>query len=647
MKIPRIKLQWGGAATTPGEWRLGLWARYERKGGRGQGLVISLRGVASWGLLLGGLGYASAAGYVWWKLEQRPYNYVRYTDMLLYPARKAQINEARGRAMIAEGFDDFEAKKWSSAFMKLRVGLEKYPRDLTARLKVSQFFLGSKLRLKAQETLMGGLEFGWPGRVYLENAINVVQAGEDHDLVIALCDRGLALHDPARHSVADRRWLIEQRVRALLAAERLEDVLVYLEQQKATLSDGVYSELRLLVLLQLGRPKEALEFAEAWRGRVGDTAQVLRLLARTYRETGRADAMRGVLEELRRQSPADPRVRVYAIIQTLLMDRNEEANAQIEDYIFRFGGDVKNFVMLAEPLGEIKRRAQLDRLLSAASERGFKDQKLQAARLQILFAEKDWPAALAQLDALQPGVSAPGDGRTAMLELFRVLVNAAADPAEGSQSSLIDFVRGLQLSMTAYRQCIETLRAAGRQATAREIVTFAEGVFPENRYLVATRDALDASLKDSRALAEAAKQVTVTPAILSNEKAFFRVLESTAKEQGNQAALTLLGDLRRSRPAWLLEAQERVTRTELSYLARGDDLVALSSAARSYINTDQVRLRYAHELAGELHAAAKLEAARMILDEILREVPKEPTATALKAKWFPVVSEKAGPALAK
>ncbi|MCX6938230.1 MAG: hypothetical protein NTU80_10105 [Verrucomicrobia bacterium] len=639
MKIPQIKLQWGGAKTTPGEWRLGLWGRYERKSGRGRGLAISLRGVASWSLLAGALSYAGAAGYVWWKLEQRPYNFVSYTDLLLYPVRKTQINEARGQAMIAEGFDDFEAKKWQSALMKLRVGLEKYPRDLNARLKVAQFFLGSKLRMRAQETLLGGLEFGWPGRAYLENAINVVQAGEDFDLVIALCDRGLSLHDPARHAGADRRWLVEQRVRALLAAERPEDVLVFLEQQKETLGDAVYSELRLLVLLQLGRTAEGVEFAEAWRKRAGDTAQVLRMLARTYRDAGRAEAMRGALEELRRQSPADPRVRVYSIIQTLLLNLDEEADAQIEDYLFRFGGVAKNFVLLAEPLGEIKRRPQLDRLLAAAAERGIKDPKLQAARLQILFAEKNWPEALRQLQALHTGTAGLGESQASMLEFLRALVTAAADPAEGSQSSLIDYVRSLQLPMTAYRQSIELLRAAGRPATAREIITFAEGVFPANRYLAATRTAIDAELAETRARAEAAKPVAVIPAILTNEKAFFRVLDTTATERGPEAALLLIGELRRARPAWLLETQERVARNELGYLAKGNDQVAFTSAARSYINNDRVRLRYAVELAGELHAAAKPEAARMILEEILRQLPKEPSALALMARWFPVVPD--------
>lgn len=647
MKIPQIKLQWGGAKTTPGEWRLGLWGRYERKGGRGRGLAISLRGVVSWGLVAGALSYAGAAGYVWWKLEQRPYNFVRYTDLLLYPVRKTQINEARGQAMIAEGFDDFEAQKWQSALMKLRVGLDKYPRDLNARLKVAQFFLGAKLRLRAQETLVGGLEFGWPGRAYLENAINVVQAGEDYDLVIELCDRGLALFDPARHSSVDRRWLAEQRVRALLAAERPEEVLVYLEQQKDTLGDGVYSELRLLVLLQLGRTKEAVEFAEAWRSRVGDTAQVLRMLARTYRDAGRADDMRAALAELRRQSPADPRVRVYSIIQTLLLNLDQEAEAQMEDYFFRFGGDAKNFVLLAEPLGEIKRRPQLDRLLAAAAERGIKDPKLQAARLQILFAEKDWPEALRQLAALKTATPNRGDGRATMLEFLEALVTAAADPAEGSQSSLINYMRGLQLPMTAYRQSIELLRAAGRAATAREIITFAEGVFPANRYLTATRTAIDAELATALARAEAAKPVAVTPAVLTNEKAFFRVLEAAAAEQGPAAALALIGDLRRARPAWLLEAQERVARTELSYLAQGEDLVALASATRSYINSDRIRIRYAVELATELHSKNKKDGARMILDELLRQVPGEAAALALKTKWFPVAAEAAGEAAAK
>ena len=88
IKLPRIKLQWGTAKEQPGNWYLGLLGFYDRKGGgRSRGLAISLRGILLWGLAACVAGYFAIAGYVFWKLDRRPYNFVRYTDILLYPLR--------------------------------------------------------------------------------------------------------------------------------------------------------------------------------------------------------------------------------------------------------------------------------------------------------------------------------------------------------------------------------------------------------------------------------------------------------------------------------------------------------------------------------------------------------------------------------
>jgi pimeloyl-ACP methyl ester carboxylesterase len=62
-----------------------------------------------------------------------------------------------------------------------------------------------------------------------------------------------------------------------------------------------------------------------------------------------------------------------------------------------------------------------------------------------------------------------------------------------------------QLPMSMYRQCIVILRLAGRPNTAREVVRLAQGVFPNNRYLITTRDELDGELAATRAAAEAAR----------------------------------------------------------------------------------------------------------------------------------------------
>ena len=644
IKLPRIKLQWGTAKEQPGNWYLGLLGFYERKGGgRSSGLAISLRGILLWGMAACVAGYFAIAGYVFWKLDRRPYNFVRYTDILLYPVRYKQIDDLRGQGAIAEGFDELKKGNWRAGIMDLRIGLEKHPRDLKARLEVAKFFLAAKLRVKAQETLFQGLEHGYPGKAYLEAAIGVVSAGEDYDLVIELCDRALKLYDPARNAASDRRWLLEQRIRALLTEKRNDEALAFAEAQAGEVDDSVLSELRLLALLQAGRFSEATSFVEAWRARVGPTSQVLRLQARSYREAGRTEDMARVLEELRHDSPADPRIRVFSIVQNLMAGRVDDARTQLDDYIFRFGGTLENYLLLADPLAEIKRLPEIETLLAAAAERGLFDARLPVARLHVLIHQRRWAEAKTQLDEIRAKLPSSAVGRATYLELLQNLIDAASDPAEGAQTTLTDFVAVRQLPMSAYRQCLEVLRATGRIQTAREMVRLAEGVFPNNRYLAETRASLDTELAAASAAAEAARGVKVAAPSFASPAAFYTALDATKARDGRAAALALISELRQTGPAWLAGETEPLGRRELELHAEGDDVVAIQAAARRYVNEDRIRIQNTIAVATRLREAGRADDARIVLDEVLRRVPGQPAAVALKTKWFPPKASAAAP----
>lgn len=638
IRISRIKLQWGASRVTPGDWYLGLFGIYARRTGRGQGLALSLRGVLAWGLVAGVAAYLAGGGYYWWKQNQRPYNYVTYPDVLLYPLsaqKRAEVRALQGKSMIAEGMDALEAQQWNRALMSLRIGLDRYPRDLTARLKLAQLFLAYRVRTKAQETLMHGLDHDWPGRAYLQSAIEVASAGEDYEIVLKICDRALSLHDPARHAAADRRWLVEQRVRALLAEKRNDEAFAFAELHAAALDEKMLSELRLLALLQSGRPAEAVAFAEQWRARSGEDSQVLRLLARAYREAGRLDDMAGVLARIRADAPADPRAHVYALIQLLMAGREAEGRALLEDYVFRFGGTDAHYAMAAEPLAEINRPDELEVLMAAATERGIRDPRLLAARLQALIAGRRWSEAARQLADLRASLPREAAGRAGLLDLLQYLIAAAADPADGAQSSLTDHVRSRQLPMSAYRQCVDVLRKAGRLETARRIVNFAEGVYPNNRYLAETRSALEAELAARVAAEEAARPVAAPVAAFASRESFAAGLDEAVAEQGPAAGLALLREVRKTRAAWVAEAGEWLARRELELHAEGEDMAGLQGAARRYLTTERAKAQAVIAVATRLHEAKRDPEARMLLTEILRRTPGEPAAAGLLARWFP------------
>ena len=652
-RITRIKLQWGASSVTPGDWYLGLLGVYTRKTGRGQGLAISVRGLLAWGTVAAAAAYFGGAGYFWWKQEQRPYNFVKYTDVLLYPlspAKRREIRELQGKSMIADAFDAIQAQQWNRGLMNLGLGLERYPRDLTARLKLAQIFLGMRLRAKAQETLMQGLDYGWPGRAYLQSALDMASGGEDFELVVQICDRALALHDPARHAAADRRWLVEQKLRALIAEQRTDDALAYAEKESGAVADATVSELRLLALLQAGRKEEAVAFAEGWVKRSGDDAQALRLLARSYREAGRIEDMKRILAKLRADAPADPRAPVFAMIQHFLAGLDNEGRRLLDDYIFRFGGTEANFILAAEPLAEIKRADELEILLAAAAERGFHDFRLQVARLQVLIVGKRWAEATRQIYDVRAALPQNStSGRAAMLDYFQHLVAAASDAAEGAQSSLVSFVRDRQLTMAAYRQCVDILRTADRIGTARQILTFAQGSYPGNKYLAETIAALDKEIADRKAAEEAARPVVAPVAAFASAKAFFAEADNVEQSKGPETALALFAEMRKARPEWLALNSEAVERRELELHSRVNNLPGLQSALRSYLTAERSRIQVVTAIATRLHEEKRDAEARMLLTEILRKVPSDPAITALMARWFPApkaVAPSAAPATA-
>ena len=645
----RIKLQWGASRVTPGDWYLGLIGLYSRKSGHGRGLAISLRGVLAWASLALVAAYFAGAGYYWWKQDQRPYNYVRYADVLLYPlssSKRQQVRELQGQALLAAANDDLAKQIWNRGMMNLRLGLERYPKDLKARLRLAQLFVAYRVRNKAEETILQGLDFGWPGRTYLQSAVELAGAGEDYDIIIAICDRALALHDPAQHPASDRRWLIEQRIRAFLSSKRNDDAIAYAEQEKSQVDDNTISELRLLALLQAGRKDEAVAFAEAWRARAGAEPAALRLLSRAYREAGRLDDMSRVLTEIKTTNPGSPRPHVFVMVQYFLAARETEGRALLDDFIFRYGGTEANYALAAEPLAEIGRGAEIDILMAAAAERGIRDPRLSLAKLLFLMSEKRWAEATRLIGDIRSSIS-PGSESASLLDYYQYLVAAAADPADGAQSSLTDYVRLRQLPIAIYRQCIEVLRRAGRLETARQIVTFADGVFPSNAFLAESRASLEQEIA-ARAAAVLAERPVVAPAAAMTSAAIFKTeLDRVVAEQGPAAGLALLRELRQSRPAWMTEQDEFLGLKELEFDAAGDDIAALQGAVRRYLTAERNRIQQVIVVATRLHEQGRKDEARLLLTEILRRAPGQPRATELLARWFPVVPAAQAPVTAK
>lgn len=680
MKLPKVKLCWNGSGV-PADWRLGLFGGYARSlGGRRIGWVISLRGALAWLGALAVVGYFTGALLLWLVLERRPYNNVTYTDLIL-PTRWSGVGKLRGKAQIAEGLDDIKAKRWGAGLAKLRNGIARYPEEIEGRLVLADLYLAMKARKQAMAVYAGGLQTRYPGREYVAKVIQVASQAEDFDGWVGACDQALARVAGQPNLDGDHRWLIQEKLRALIAAERADEALVLAEAEGESRHPAI-SELRVLALLAAHQPAEAVRFLQTWAERTGPKAdpQILRLQVRAYREAGELAAMGQALETLRQLTPVDPRPYVYAILQWLLAGQRDEAKRVLESFYLRFGSTPQYLQILAAPLGEIAERELLEQLIAFARQQGFALTPLRHALVQALMERGDWSEARGLIGELAAGPKAD-PASTAWYELMNAHVNAALDPSEGTQSTLVSLVRSRQFSLGFYKGLIRSLQRAGRVATAREIVTFAQGVYAQNRAIEALRTELEGAIAAESARKEQADQLAAEtrrmvraqvqaateaaaqaraqgdtqPAAAAptqalgatahplpgagraawTEESFF-AYQAKARQPGDNApALQAIRDLRRAKPDWLGRREPDVSLMEIRLLGVGGDVLGLRLAVRRYLTGERLRGAQVLDAARELHAGEHPEEALVVLREVVAKMPDYRFAQEILAEWTP------------
>jgi cellulose synthase operon protein C len=642
MAFPKIKLCWKPAAIEA-DWHLGLFGTYARGGGtsRLRGWVVSLRGLSIWLGALAFAAYFSGAAALWFWLDRRPYNYVGYTDLIL-PTRWSNIEKLRGRALIAEAKDDLNARKWGAGIQKMRIGIARYPEEREGRLMLAEMFTAMKARKQAIDIYNGGLDHGYPGRDYIEAMLKSAMQSEDYDWALDTCDRALALVD-AGTQAADRRWLIERKLAALLSAGRPQDALALAEKEGESWNPSI-CEFRVLALLQAGDRGGALAFLTDWSKRTGgkQDPQILRLQVRAYREAGNIRDMENALEDLRKLSPIDPRPYVYGIVQRLLA--GEKGDTGYENYLLRFGSQPQHLLLLAAPLAEIGNRDMIESLIAYAGQQGFSQVPLRRYLLQVLMEKGEWRQAEALLADMNGAGEKPAE--VTWYEITNARIQAALDPADGAQSNLVSLVRGRMFTLSFYKDLITAMRSAGRPATARELITFAQGVYPRNQEIETWRKELDRELTAAEAakpeivlrkteVTEPTEVVPVPARVELDEKNATVRLAELGKAGDFEGALSLIREVRAAKPAWLAGRAAEWDREEIRYYGRAGDRLGLRSAARRYITGDRLRSAQMIEIARELKAAGQPDEAVFLLRELLAKVPDYDVAKKLVAEWSP------------
>lgn len=656
MALKKIGFLWSTPPLPGGRWRLGLfnlqrlpdptrpailsgaapayWKKYLH-----HALHLSVRGLLAWGALAALAAYLLAAALLLQRLERaNPHNRVTYRDLVL-PARWSELDRLRGEGFIAHGRELLQKGEFASGFGLLRLGLEKNPSDQSARLDVARLYAALRLRAQAEKLLLDGLALGYPGRDYLEFALALAADAdrpEDWLALARLARQRLDALPLAERSSADTLWLDQQTVRALNAAGRSGEALALVEKNYPE-AHVFRREIGVLHLLDAGRPAEAARLAEEWATSAPRTPTPLRLLVRAHREAGNPSGMDDALARLRALEPAKPDALLYALVQNQLAGRGDAARAALDELLFRHGASPALYTAAAALLVELKLVPILDQLETEIRERGLSRRPILWARLQLAVSERDWAAVSSLADALRrsPGL-ALSDAQSAWLETAARLARACLDGASGTQASLVEAVTDHPGTLRLYKLLLESLLDAGRPATARQILTLAEGPYQNARSIVALRARVEAALA-SAAPDPAPTRPEALPELASAE-ALGTAFASRIRQGDTVGALSLLAAARRSRPAWFPAAEQRLDALELTVRARGDDPLRLQFLARTTLargaGAPEKLLALAREIDAENPTAHRAHAL-LLVKEILRQDAAHPEALRQLVAWDP------------
>ncbi len=634
MALPHLRFVWS-PRRQEADWRLGLFGSFRPADGGSPALAVSLRGVLRWGLALGGVAYFAGAAALWSWLDRKPYNFVTYPDLVL-PTRWSRLEALRGEATIQEALDNFRAQKWAAALKGLEIGLSRDPDTTKGRLELAALKLALNDRRSAEEILRAGLKHGYAGRPYLAEVCRVAAQGENYALWLFACDTALAQLAGQPQLATDRQWLVRQKLSALLAAGR-NDEAVHLAGEEGETRSDIMREFKVLALLKDGRPAAAVDFLSDWRSQVslpGEVEQVRRLQVRAFREAGRLDDMDRALEELRAATPRAPAPYAYAIIQRLLAGQRPPAETTFQDYLGRFSGQPANLDLLAEPLAEIAEEPLLERLLDRARAQGFNLLSIQRALVVAAMKNGHWSDASALLTEMKPRLPPNDPTGLLWLNLMSRTVTAALDPSEGAQAGLVDFLSPRHLPIRLYRDAVEGLRQAGRLMTARQILTLALGVYPDNAPLRESAAELDRTIAQLPKPAAPAPSAAVT-LTEAGEAPFFAALNAAMQAGEAAGALDRIRTARTAPPPWLAAREDELRRDEILLTARLHDTTALATAASVFLDGSDTRSLATVTLAQQLHAGDTRPESLQLLQLVLRKTPGFPPALRQLAAWAP------------
>lgn len=620
--------------------------------GRSNRLRILVRGVLLWllGLAVGGYLVLTTAWF--FILEKRTTNYVTWMDCILAPARWDEIRRKRGDAYVAEGLIALEQRKWSEAIIKIKSGLARSPENWTGRRNLGVFYFAAGQREQGLNLLIQGFDNRYLGREAMQLVLSSALLGEDFEKALQLVDSCLAQSGTVVDR--DREWLVDQKCRVLMIAERHEEALAWVEEQ-SDMSE-VRHESKVVALIELGRFPEARSALKSWEQGSGTLGGARRLAVRLAREEGDVTAMREALEEMREMAPLDPQPRVYAIIQEYLAGEENVALDALSGYLMRFGSKAADYELAADPLRQIEAWPLFDKLLEHARERGIGSDSLTRIRLGADVVRGEYEEAQTTMVEIRQANTDADPTHLHWLDMTEHWVAHLRSGDDATRDQLIAFLRNASFAIPVLKEVATSLAEADREVAALAVWEILSRRFPGSgevernvdrlRHVVGTRAEEEIEIPlvqdgvelDLDMVLPVAEELDSEVALALKSARRFERLSTRIIDEENWSELSdLIRELKRANPVWMSTQREMISRAELELHIVGRNWPALISILRFKLDGSVDNALDVMKLVRRLDDLGERRGAELVLAEVDRRHPNFPPVRRTRADWEPDV----------
>ena len=519
------------------------WVNQETGQGRRLRLYVAWRPLAIVAATMMLAGYLAAAVALTLWLDRRPYNMVKFQDVVL-PWRWADMNELRGEGFAQHGVAELDAGKIRRGIFLIQRSLSLKPDNEPARLALARLYGAARYYDGVRRTLMPQLKFGF-SREVLQVVFEQAAQVDDLQLILGTVAEQIA---QGNLSSADQRWLEDWQVRTLVSNQQHQEALANIANW-----DGLSTAEKALqaqTLIAAEQFEEALTVARSIPPALSGLEPVsLRLQAMVHSAQRDERALMTILAELIKDSATRPEPWMFGIQRLAEAGMESEARRWVGDFLVRFGSQPAVVEAMLGRLAALNDPAMLQHAMERSAEwrRPELKQRIYLAVMTIAAADwdrlRDTPFPITEMDANPPVEFLP-DWIEAVL---------AAAEAEDRSGDLEAFLNRVPLQLVFYRAMIEGFAKAERWDLVSLTATSATRRFPHSVNLTqrierATEN-IGEVVEDTRAgdlvaSGELTYEEEDVPAIRFKLKGMVNLEEWSAID-------ALVRQIQRARPYWL------------------------------------------------------------------------------------------------